>query len=44
MTSKYMKNFFNDNNPLEDTEENATIMPIFTEIEGNPDMECSGVA
>ena len=39
MTSKYMKNFFNDNNPLEDTEENATtIMPIFTEIEGNPDM------
>ncbi|MCP9612151.1 endopeptidase La [Coprobacter tertius] len=40
-----MKNFFNDNNPLNDNEENeTTIMPIFTEIEGSPNIECSGVS
>lgn len=40
-----MKNFFSDNNPLDDANDNTTtIMPIFAEVEGNPDIECPGVA
>lgn len=40
-----MKNFFSDNNPLDEANDNAaTIMPIFAEVEGNPDIECPGVA
>ena len=39
-----MKNFFNDNNMFDDTDDNsATIMPIFTEITGTPDTDCSGM-
>lgn len=44
MTSLYMKNFFNDNNMFDDADGNsATIMPIFTEITGTPDTDCSGM-
>ena len=40
-----MKKFFSDNNPLDDANDNATtIMPIFAEVEGNPDIECPGVS
>ena len=40
-----MKKFFSDNNLLDDANDNATtIMPIFAEVEGNPDIECPGVA
>ena len=40
-----MKKIFSDNNLLDDANDNATtIMPIFAEVEGNPDIECPGVA
>ena len=40
-----MKKNFSDNNLLDDANDNATtIMPIFAEVEGNPDIECPGVA
>ena len=40
-----MKKIFSDNNLLDDANDNATtIMPIFAEVEGNPDKECPGVA
>lgn len=40
-----MKKNFSDNNQLDDANDNATtIMPIFAEVEGNPDIECPGVA
>ena len=42
-----MKKFFSDNNPLDndnDNDSSPTIMPIFAEVEGNPDIECPGVA
>lgn len=39
-----MKKIFSDNNLLDDANDNATtIMPIFAEVEGNPDIECPGV-
>ena len=38
-----MSNFFNQNNLFDTDENGATIMPIFTEIEGNPDLDCSKV-
>ena len=38
-----MKKIFSDNNLLDDANDNATtIMPIFAEVEGNPDIECPG--
>ena len=40
-----MKKIFSDNNLLDDANDKATtIMPIFAEVEGNPDIECPGVA
>ena len=40
-----MKKIFSDNNLLDDANDNATtIMPIFAEVEGNPDIEGPGVA
>lgn len=39
-----MNNFFNNNNPFDSDENGGNMMPIFTEIEGNPDMDCTGVS
>lgn len=44
MTILDMTKLFNDNNPFNEQEENeSSIMPIFTEIDGNPDLECDGI-